>query len=684
LPYYSCDDVGYCRVNRGYGRPLRFTAPPGYRNEGERIVCYCCDDGSSNCPPPPPPSSFVPALFSDGTGTANLIFNCNNQGINFTFQDVYGAKIQSEKDIVNLDNQQFFTTISAYNSDNVLVSDNFVSGDLGLSYTFGQEKNKQIFSSPQYNPNGEREYGLLFSFYNNSPFGFAKNSVFANAWHPPARISSVTVQDYFTTQITGIINSPITEWTYSGFNRTYFSGLYRATDISGASGVSGYLEINNGDFSGEYFNLTGDDYSGFQSLFSGVNGITGINRFEITGRDQPLPTGFTSGLSVANTWQYFSTGATGVSGFSITGYLDSGNYYSVFTGGGNFGLVNTGNYIINFASDPASVNFLNIPSGQQIGLPSGDIYINIVEQTGLTGTLTTNYVAFINDIEQPTGYPTLTFQSTGLNQIIFNPAPPDNSTVLIKELSGVFSILNEPLINEAIFTINFDNDFGSYYKTNGVDLYTGSFSGEDPESLSGFSLLKRVTFSEEKASQNVTVYSYEVQPNTGIIYKFVPVDCFDTGLIYYNSGLSAFIFRPNETFFYEKGIPPTLSFEQRTGNIFSGRNPELTPIAVPGRDGNLIFQTGSSGENLYLLKSGLWKTILPYEELSGIFDLRYVENNQTGQFVSTGSTGSFVKLVATPQVATASGKIGEIAFSGTYLYAATGTNQWGRVQLSSW
>ncbi len=180
------------------------------------------------------------------------------------------------------------------------------------------------------------------------------------------------------------------------------------------------------------------------------------------------------------------------------------------------------------------------------------------------------------------------------------------------------------------------------------------------------------------------VYSDKTSSGSGIIYKFVPVDCFDTGLIYYNSGLSAFIFRPNETFFYEKGIPPTLSFEQRTGNIFSGRNPELTPIAVPGRDGNLIFQTGSSGENLYLLKSGLWKTILPYEELSGIFDLRYVENNQTGQFVSTGSTGSFVKLVATPQVATASGKIGEIAFSGTYLYAATGTNQWGRVQLSSW
>jgi hypothetical protein len=84
------------------------------------------------------------------------------------------------------------------------------------------------------------------------------------------------------------------------------------------------------------------------------------------------------------------------------------------------------------------------------------------------------------------------------------------------------------------------------------------------------------------------------------------------------------------------------------------------------------------------LKSGLWKTILPYEELSGIFDLRYVKNSQTGQFVSTGSTGSFIKLVQTPQVATASGKIGEIAFSGTYLYAATGTNQWGRVQLSSW
>jgi hypothetical protein len=602
--------------------------------------------------------------------------------INFTYEDVYGFKLQSEKDIENLNNQEFFTTISAYDRDSVLVREDFFSGNLNLSYTFTKEQNKQIFVGPKYDPNGEREYMLLFSFFNKSPFGFAKNSVETQLWHPPSRIESVTVQDYFTTQITGLIDFPITEWTYSGFNRTYFSGLYRLSDVSGASGISGYTGISGGNFSGQFFNLTGIEYSGFEGLFSGLNGTTGINKFEITGRDQSFTTGFISGLSTINSWSYNSTGD--VSGFSITGFIDSGNYYSVFTGGANLGLVNTGNYVINFSNSPPLVNFISIPSGQQIGLATGDITINIIEETGATGVLTNKYIAYIDGLEQPTGYPTLFVASTGSNEIVFGTTPPDNSTVLIKELSGVNSILNNPLKNEAIFTINFDQNFGSYYQTRGVDIYTGSLSGQRPDSLSGFSFLKRTTFLENKATQDVKVFFYEVPSNTGIIYKFVPFDCFDTGLTYYNNGLFAYIFTEPQIFTFENGIPPALSFEQRTGNVFSGRNPELTPINVPGRDGNLIFQTGNSGQNLYLLKSGLWKTILPYEELSGIFDLRYVKNSQTGQFVSTGSTGSFIKLVQTPQVATASGKIGEIAFSGTYLYAATGTNQWGRVQLSSW
>jgi hypothetical protein len=37
-----------------------------------------------------------------------------------------------------------------------------------------------------------------------------------------------------------------------------------------------------------------------------------------------------------------------------------------------------------------------------------------------------------------------------------------------------------------------------------------------------------------------------------------------------------------------------------------------------------------------------------------------------------------------PPTSTSTGEFGHMAFSGRFLYVATGTNQWGRVQLSSW
>jgi hypothetical protein len=43
------------------------------------------------------------------------------------------------------------------------------------------------------------------------------------------------------------------------------------------------------------------------------------------------------------------------------------------------------------------------------------------------------------------------------------------------------------------------------------------------------------------------------------------------------------------------------------------------------------------------------------------------------------------RIVSPPATATSAGVSGySMAFDGTYFYGATGTNKWGRVQLSSW
>ena len=170
-----------------------------------------------------------------------------------------------------------------------------------------------------------------------------------------------------------------------------------------------------------------------------------------------------------------------------------------------------------------------------------------------------------------------------------------------------------------------------------------------------------VNFLENSVSHSFFVSANEIPTNQYLFYKFLPKDDFGTGYIYGNE-VSGYLFAPPTRFIFTNGIPPTLSFEQRTGNFFSGL---ASPSVVSGVDGALIYQTGNSGQNLYLAKSGQWKTILPYEEISG-----YIDEN-------------YIRYVQPPSTATSSGRLGDLSFSGDYLYAATGTNKWGRVQLSS-
>jgi hypothetical protein len=46
-----------------------------------------------------------------------------------------------------------------------------------------------------------------------------------------------------------------------------------------------------------------------------------------------------------------------------------------------------------------------------------------------------------------------------------------------------------------------------------------------------------------------------------------------------------------------------------------------------------------------------------------------------------GGTG-LIRVVSAPSTPTSSGKVGQIAVSGQYFYAATGENKWGRAAIS--
>jgi hypothetical protein len=472
------------------------------------------------------------------------------------------------------------TGATASNTAPYLVASNFATNQTSLSFEFLQTKNSELFLSSS----GERYYSLLFNVNNRG----SDNSVLATIYHLPANIDVVSVEDYFSSQVSGVVNNVLTTWLYTG------------------DGI-----------------LTG---------------------FSIPGHVNSFITGLTSGLSQVLNWQYFPTGD--VSGFAVTGYVNSGDFYNVYSGGN---LVSPSEYEIKFTNPTPEVNFFSLPNG---------FSLNIVESTGNTGFLSTNYKAFIDGFEELSGDYSIDGNS---ETFIFNVPPPSGSPILIQEITGVQQLISTPLSGQIDFSINFDSNSVENYITRAVDIYTGANTGE-AYSLSGFQLFKTVNFLENSSLQEFSIFSDEVPTNQYVYYKFVPKDDFGTGFIY-GSEVSGYLFTPPEKLFYTNAIPPTLSFERRTGNFFTGYS---SPADAPSLDGALIYQTGSSGQNLYLVKSGQWKTILPYEEISGNVDQNYI------------------RYVSPPLTASSNGRKGDVSFSGTYLYAATGTNLWGRVQLLSW
>jgi hypothetical protein len=202
------------------------------------------------------------------------------------------------------------------------------------------------------------------------------------------------------------------------------------------------------------------------------------------------------------------------------------------------------------------------------------------------------------------------------------------------------------------FSLTFDDQSVSNYITRSVDIYTGSSLG-DAYSTSGYSLFKNVPFLNNASVQDFSIFSSEIPNNTNIYYQFVPYDDFGSGFVY-SGGVSGYLKTEAELLNYGYGIPPVLNFEDRTGLYFSG----LSSAQSNERDGSLVYQTGASGQDLYLVKSGQWKRIFSEDQLC--------------------------KFVSTPVSTTSSGAIGEFSVSGQHLYVATGNNLWGRVLLTGW
>ena len=202
------------------------------------------------------------------------------------------------------------------------------------------------------------------------------------------------------------------------------------------------------------------------------------------------------------------------------------------------------------------------------------------------------------------------------------------------------------------FSLTFDDQAVTNYITRSVDIYTGANTG-DAYSTSGYSFFKNVAFLNNAGVQNFSLFAGEIPNNTNIYYQFVPYDDFGNGFVY-SGGVSGYLKTEPELLNYGYGIPPVLDFEDRTGLYFSG-------LASPEnnfRDGSLVYQTGASGQDLYLVRSGQWKRILSEDRLC--------------------------KFVSTPVSSTSSGAIGEFSVSGQHFYAATGNNLWGRVLLTGW
>lgn len=251
--------------------------------------------------------------------------------------------------------------------------------------------------------------------------------------------------------------------------------------------------------------------------------------------------------------------------------------------------------------------------------------------------------------------------SAALATIYHQPAIIDS--VVVEDAFSTTGANGQPVISDTTGLCNFYIDFASgagvRYVARSVDIYTGAASGT-ANSFAGFTFLKNIAFAQDASFQKVTLTAQDVPANQYIFYKFIPYDDFGEGF-YTRDSVSGYISYDEGKLSYPVGIPPVLPTDSRTGLFFSGLN---SPVSnQTGVDGAIIFQSDTgSNQDWYVVKSGQWKKLAIYEEI----------------------TGYFARFTQPPVYSTGSGKIGDFSVSGKYLYTATGNNKWGRVLLSDW
>lgn len=121
-----------------------------------------------------------------------------------------------------------------------------------------------------------------------------------------------------------------------------------------------------------------------------------------------------------------------------------------------------------------------------------------------------------------------------------------------------------------------------------------------------------------------------------------------------------------------------------TGNISVGGNISIT--------GNSILNNATiSGSRIQTQNdinnySGYVNTLISQyvattgnQTITGIKTFKSIPSFEKGISLPTTDSTRFV-----PSTSTSNGTIGQVAFSGNYLYVCTGANLWGRIQISNW
>lgn len=248
-------------------------------------------------------------------------------------------------------------------------------------------------------------------------------------------------------------------------------------------------------------------------------------------------------------------------------------------------------------------SLINVSFGVDIGFtggglaPSGENFATGYQTTAYIFTKDDNKIAFQESGAQRYYDVRIALNQDGLYNYL-------NYTIyhLPAEISsGYFSGYGQEVTGYATIELNTPQN-GSNFLVRQFDVFTGLSGSFAPISGSGGNFFKTYPINDVKSQYSLPIFRDETQKGVNLFYKVLSYDDFDTGF-YYFSPISGILDYPQEPTFYPAGIPPVLTFEERTG-VFSG---VLSPSGTE-YDGFLLFESGT--QDPYLLRSGQWQKMI--------------------------------------------------------------------------